>query len=94
MRRLIVASTQVSNINMRVAPDQRQLIDRAAEALGKSRTQFILDVAMREATSTLLDQRLFLLDADQWQAFIALLDAPPAPSAELKRLMATPPPWE
>ena len=37
---------------------------------------------------------LFRLDSDRFDAFVALLDAPPAPNEKLKRLLATPPPWE
>lgn len=48
---------------------------------------------MREAENTLLDQQLFLLDDAQWDAFTAALDAPAKPSAELRKLMSTPAPW-
>ena len=40
-----------NTINIRVKPGQRDVIDRAAEALGKSRSEFILDTACREAES-------------------------------------------
>lgn len=83
-----------ANINIRVAPAQRHLIDQAAQLVGKSRTEFILDVATREAERTLLDQRLFFLDEAQWTAFIDVLDAPAQPSEELRKLMTTVPPWE
>lgn len=87
-------TSKSTNINIRVAPAQRNLIDRAAQSLGKSRTEFILDVATREAENTLLDQRLFLLDEAQWQAFTAALDAPATPSAAVRKLMTTPTPWD
>jgi uncharacterized protein (DUF1778 family) len=88
------ASTKSANINIRVAPAQRDLIDRAAHAVGKTRTEFILDAVTREAENTLLDQRLFLLDEKQWDAFTAALDAPALPNAELRRLLTTQAPWE
>jgi uncharacterized protein (DUF1778 family) len=37
------------NINMRVAGQQRDLIDRAARATGKTRTEFMLEAAYRAA---------------------------------------------
>jgi uncharacterized protein (DUF1778 family) len=89
-----MTSSKSTNINIRVAPDQRNLIDQAARAVGKSRTEFILDVATREAENTLLDQRLFLLDDAQWEAFTAALDAPAKPSMELRKLMTTTAPWD
>ena len=82
------------NINIRVAPAQRTLIDQAAAAVGKTRTEFILEAATREAESTLLDQRVFVLDAEQWDAFVDALDAPPRPMPKLQKLMETTPLWE
>lgn len=87
-------SAKSSNINIRVAPAQRALIDRAAQSVGKSRTEFILDVATREAENTLLDQRLFVLDDERWSLFVSRLDAPPPPNAALRALLNTPAPWE
>ena len=49
-------------INLRADERRRMLIDRAAEALGKSRSEFMLDAASREATAVLLDRRFFVLD--------------------------------
>jgi uncharacterized protein (DUF1778 family) len=82
------------NINLRIAPAQRELIDRAAQSLGKSRTEFILDVATREAEQTLLDKRLFVLDETEWNAFVATLDAPVSPNPQLRRVLTTSAPWE
>ncbi len=87
-------TSKSTNINIRVAPAQRDLIDRAAQAVGKSRTEFILDVATREAENTLLDQRLFLLDEVQWEAFTIAMDAPVKPSAALRKLLSTSAPWD
>jgi uncharacterized protein (DUF1778 family) len=41
-----------------------------------------------------LDQRHFVLDAEQWAAFQAALDAPPRVLPGLKRLLARKPIWE
>lgn len=81
-------------INLRVPEDQKVLIDRAAAALGKSRTEFMLDSARQAAEKVLLDQRLFLLDDAAYKEFDAVLDAPVGPTSALKKLLSTPPPWE
>ena len=86
--------TRRSLVNLRVSADDRDLITRAAEALGKNRSEFMLDAARQAARDTLLDRTLVGLDADRFDAFVALLDVPPAPNEKLKRLLATPPPWE
>jgi uncharacterized protein (DUF1778 family) len=86
--------TRSQAINIRVSPGQRDIIDQAAQAVGKSRSEFMLDTAYREAIDVLLDQRFFLLDADAYDRFVELLDAPPSPSPALRRLLETPAPWD
>lgn len=87
-------STRDININIRAKRAQRDLIDQAAELLGKSRSDFMLEIACREAEDVLLDQRVFTLDAEAFAKFQALLDAPPVDNPKLRRLMATKAPWE
>ena len=75
-------------INLRALPQQRDLIDRAAQLLGKSRSDFVLEAACEKARSVVLDQVFFSLGEDRLQQFNAMLDAPPAPNPGLERLMA------
>lgn len=81
-------------INMRAPLVVRKLIDRAASVLGKTRSEFMLDSARRTAEDVLLDQKLFVLDEERYAAFLNLLDEPPKPVEELKRLLSTKAPWE
>lgn len=80
-------------INLRALPEQRDLIDRAAQLLGKNRSDFMLEAACDKAQAVLLDQVYFNLDADKFQQFMDLLDAPPASNPGLERLMALKAPW-
>lgn len=82
------------NINIRAKRQQRDLIDQAAELLGKTRSDFMLETACREAEDVLLDQRIFALDAEAFKKFQAILDAPPSENPKLRRLMTTKAPWE
>jgi len=82
------------SINLRASREQRSRIDRAAAALGKSRSDFMLEAARREAESVLLDQRYFALDAETFKTFTDTLDAAPADNPRLRRLLATKAPWE
>ncbi len=82
------------NINIRAKRRQRDLIDQAAELLGKTRSDFMLESACREAEDVLLDQRIFNLDAETFKKFQAMLDAPPSENPKLRKLMATQAPWE
>jgi uncharacterized protein (DUF1778 family) len=79
-------------INLRVLPEQRDLINYAASLLGKTRSDFMLEAACNRARAVLLDQVFFSLDADKFKQFTALLDAP-APNPGLERLMAVKAPW-
>jgi uncharacterized protein (DUF1778 family) len=81
-------------INLRADKGKRALIDRAAEKLGKNRTEFMLEVALREATTVLLDQRLFILDEKGYKRFTAALDKPAAGNTRLRRLLETKSAWE
>ena len=82
------------SINLRIDPHTRQLIDDAAAVLGKTRTEFMIDSARREAADVLLDQRLFLLDPERYDAFVQALDNPPAPGPKLKALLRRAPAWK
>jgi len=75
-------------INLRARPEQRDLIDRAASLLGKNRSDFMLETLCERAQAVVLDQVFFSPDADKFQQFTALLDAPPAPNAGFDRLTA------
>ncbi len=81
-------------INLRADTATRTLIDRAAEQVGKNRSEFMLEAARREATSVLLDQRLFLLDDKAYAQFTAVLDQPPTENRRLRRLLTTKAAWD
>jgi uncharacterized protein (DUF1778 family) len=80
-------------INLRALAEQRDLIDYAAQLLGKNRSDFMLEAACDKAQSVVLDQVFFGLDENKFKQFTAMLDAPPAPNPGLERLMAVKAPW-
>jgi uncharacterized protein (DUF1778 family) len=86
--------TKRETLNLRIKPELRALIDRAAELSGRNRTDFVLDAARRAAEEALLDRTVFSVDAKAYAAFIARLDAPPLPNPRLRRSLQTPAPWE
>jgi uncharacterized protein (DUF1778 family) len=93
---MIQKSSQLreENINLRVSRSQKTLIDQAAKARGRSRSDFMLEAACREAESVLLDRRYFILGDDAFQRFMAMLDAPPTSNPRLARLLQTKASWE
>ena len=80
-------------INLRALAEQRDLIDYAAQLLGKNRSDFMLEAACDKAQSVVLDQVFCALDNSKFKQFTALLDAPPAANPGLERLMAVKAPW-
>jgi uncharacterized protein (DUF1778 family) len=76
-------------INLRATQKQKALIDRAAQALGRSRSDFMLESSCREAETVLLDRRYFALSDDAFRRFTAMLDKPPASNPKLRRLLQT-----
>ncbi len=82
-----------ASINLRALAEQRDLIDYAAQLLGKNRSDFMLEAACDKARTIVLDQVFFNLDNEKYQQFLAMLDAPPIPNIGLERLMAIKAPW-
>jgi uncharacterized protein (DUF1778 family) len=74
-------------INLRVSRAQKALIDRAAQTLGRNRSEFMLDAASREVETVLLDRRHFPLGAAEFRRFVGVLDKSPAPNPRLRRLL-------
>lgn len=85
---------RAENINLRASQKQKRLIDRTAGALGRTRSEFMIETACREAERVLLDQRYFDLSPEAFTRFLALLDAPPTANPKLKRLLRTKSPWD
>jgi len=81
-------------INLRARAEQREMIDQAAQLLGKNRSDFMLEAACDKAQGVLLDQVFFRLDADRFRQFAKLLDASPARNPGLDRLMGVKAPWD
>lgn len=94
MMRIERAEVKETPINIRAKASQRELIDMAANLLSKSRTDFVLDAACREAEEVLLDQRLFVLDEKRFSAFIDAMEKPVAANERLHALLARKSPWE
>ena len=83
-----------ANIHIRATVQLKQLIDEAANSVGKTLSQFMLDSAHRDAINVLLDKSQFVLDPEKYNAFVQALDNPRPPSEPLKALMKRKPAWQ
>jgi uncharacterized protein (DUF1778 family) len=73
MERAEETEPKTKTINVRVSEQTRELIDMAAAFVGKSRSEFMLESARQHAIDVLLDQRLFVLEKDKYDAFVRAL---------------------
>ena len=87
-------ATTRDTLNLRIKPELRGLIDRAAELAGKNRTDFVLDAARRAAEDALLDRTVFSVSPKAYAEFLKRLDAPPQPNDGLRRTMQAQAPWD
>jgi len=81
-------------LNLRIKPQVRELIDRAAELAGKNRTNFVLDAACRAAEGLLLDRTVLNVSPKAYRQFLKRLDARPRPNKRLIKTMRTRAPWD
>jgi uncharacterized protein (DUF1778 family) len=82
------------SLNLRIKPELRGLIDRAAQLAGKNRTDFVLEAARRAAEDALLDRTVFSVSPKAYAEFLTRLDAPPQPNERLRRTMQAAAPWD
>jgi uncharacterized protein (DUF1778 family) len=87
-------TSRQSNIHIRAREADRDLIDKAAARLGKTRSEFIVETMRREATEVLQDEQHFVLSPQAWTAFIAELDRPPQDNPWLRELLNRKAPWD
>ena len=81
-------------LNLRIQPEMRGLIDRAAKLTGRNRTDFVLEAARQAAENAILDRAVLTFSAKEYAAFVARLDAPPRPNKRLRRSLQTAAPWD
>ena len=86
-------SPRRDTLNLRISATTRNLIDRAAETSGKTRTDFILEAARRAAEDVLLDRTIYAVSPEVYAEFLARLDATPQRNERLRETMRKPVPW-
>ncbi len=81
-------------INIRTKSDVRDLIDTAASILGKNRSEFMLETALREAQDVIKDRAFIALNSKDFDALTSLLESPPPPNEALISLVNKPSIWK
>lgn len=83
-------SVRTAKLDLRLSPEAKEKLQAAASILQRSVSEFVLESALVRAEETLTDRTHFGLDAGQWKAFLAALDAPPRDLPRLNRLFQEP----
>ena len=82
--------TRNQKIDLRVTPLAKRTLQIAAAGMHRTVSEFVLESALARAAETLPDRQRFGMDANQWAAFQAALDAPPRSTPRLRRLLRQP----
>lgn len=77
-------------LEIRLSAAAKKVLQRAAVVQQKSISAFVLDSGLTAAAETLADRREFKLNAEQYDAFVAALDAQPKVKSRLEKLLKTP----
>ncbi|RYC13926.1 DUF1778 domain-containing protein [Ciceribacter ferrooxidans] len=85
--------TRTKPVQLRIRTDISDMIDQAARAQGKTRSDFMIDAARRAAEDALLDRTLVRVDAESFRHYLDVLDQSPGGEG-YTRLMNAPKPWQ
>jgi uncharacterized protein (DUF1778 family) len=85
-----VRTIRSEKLDLRLTRDAKRALQAAAAASHRSVSEFVLESALARADEALADRRTFGLNAAQWKAFQAALDAPPRSLPRLERLLKEP----
>ena len=84
---------KTSRIELRATEDDRDLLDRAATALGTDRSSFLLAQGRLVAQRVLAHRDLFMLDVDAQQEWERINSRPARSLPGLERLLERPSPF-
>jgi uncharacterized protein (DUF1778 family) len=79
-RRSSSRSRKQERLEARITPDQKRLIERAAELRGTTVTEFVVASAQQAATDTIKDFEVLTLRDEARKLFVSALLNPPPPN--------------
>ena len=74
-------------LSLRLSPESKQTLERAAACLDKTLTDFVLDVALRQAEQVVRAHDAIVLTREEWTRFEALLLNPPPHNERLQQAL-------
>src|SRR5438477_11607343 len=86
-RRKAKSSLKATKVQLRLRPEQKAVLARAAELRRTSLSSFMLEHACEAAQQVLAEQVDIVMPPAEWEAFCKALDAPPRQIPALKKLL-------
>ena len=77
-------------LEIRLSAAAKKVLQQAASSQRKSISAFVLDSGLSAAAEALADRREFKLSAQQYDAFVAALDAPSKAKPRVEKLLKKP----
>jgi uncharacterized protein (DUF1778 family) len=75
-------------INLRLSPDAKRKLERAAAYSEKTLTDFVIDVALQKADAIVRKNEVITLTPSEWNRFQDMLLNPSRPNKRLKKALA------
>lgn len=75
-------------LHIRLDSVSKQKLERAAAYAHKSLSEFVLKQALNAADDVIHEHETLTLNADDWDAFMDVLENPPKPNAKLRQAFA------
>lgn len=81
------SSARSDKLDIRITPEAKRVLQQAAKERHTTISQFVLESALNSASAVLAERSRIGLDAEQWTAFMAALDASPRRHPRMERLL-------
>jgi uncharacterized protein (DUF1778 family) len=86
----LARTRRTEKLDVRISRTAKAKLQAAAAASHRSMSDFVMESALSKAEEMLADRRIFSLNAENWVAFQAALDAPARPLPRLRKLLSEP----
>jgi uncharacterized protein (DUF1778 family) len=87
---MATSSHRSEKLDIRITPEAKRILQEAAKQRHITISQFVLESALDSASAVLAERSRLGLNAEQWEAFLAALDAPPRRHPRMERLLNEP----
>jgi uncharacterized protein (DUF1778 family) len=91
---MMTASTATSVLSVRVSPDERAILEAAAEQARTTLSEFMRRKALEAAETEVLNRTVITIPAKDWERFEAWAARPAATIPALAELARKTPSWE